>query len=38
MYYDPQDEAKISQVLSDYLPFVEGHKDVVDQFMRRIRF
>lgn len=38
MYYDPKDEDKISAVLSDYLPFVEGQKDIVDQFMRRIRF
>jgi hypothetical protein len=38
MFYDPQDEEHITGVLSDYLPFEEGQKDVVDRFMHRIRF
>jgi hypothetical protein len=38
IYYDPQDEDHIVKVLSDYLPFEEGQKDVVDRFMHRIRF
>jgi len=38
VYYDPKDEDRIVTVLSDYLPFEEGKKDVVDRFMHRIRF
>lgn len=38
IYYDPQDEDKIAQVLSAELPFEEGQKDAIDRFMHRIRF
>lgn len=38
IYYDPQDEEKIIQVLSDYLPFEERDHDMVDKLMRKVRF
>lgn len=38
MYYDPKDEAKIVAILSDKLPMENRQFDVVDRFMRRIRF
>lgn len=38
IYYAPEDEDDIVEVLSDRLPFQEYGHDVVDQFMRRIRF
>jgi hypothetical protein len=38
IYYDPKDEQEILKVLSGRLP-VETHRlDMIDQFMRRIRF
>lgn len=38
MYYDPKDEDKIADVLNNYMPFEEKSDDVIDSFMRRIRF
>lgn len=38
MYYDPQDEQKIADVLTAYLPYEERSKDMVDRFMNKIRF
>lgn len=38
IYYDPQDEEKIVETLSNYLPMDVQKRDVVDNFMRRIRF
>ncbi len=38
LYYDPQDEERITAVLGSYLPFVEGQKDAIDRLMHRIRF
>lgn len=38
IYYDPQDEEKIVEVLSNYLPMDTQKTDTVDKFMRKIRF
>ena len=38
VYYDPQDEDRITSILAAYMPFEEGEKDAVDRFMHRIRF
>lgn len=38
MYIDPEDEAKITQVLSNYLPFEPREQPMVDKLMRRLRF
>lgn len=38
MYYAPEDEQKILDVLSSELPYEERHQDPVDKFMQRIRF
>lgn len=38
IYYDPEDQEKIMAVLSTALPYEEPKRDVVDTFMRRIRF
>jgi hypothetical protein len=38
IYYSPEDEEKIVNMLSSRLPFDEHKLDPVDNFMRRIRF
>ncbi len=38
IYYAPPDEEKILGVLSNYLPLEDKEHDVVDKFMRRVRF
>ncbi len=38
MYYEHKDEDRITGTLGAYLPFEEGKPDMVDNFMRRIRF
>lgn len=38
LYYDPKDEEKIMQILSNQLPFEQRKPDMVDSLMRRIRF
>jgi len=38
VYFDPQDEDRIMDVLADYLPFAEAQRDAVDSLMRRVRF
>lgn len=38
MYFDPQDEQKITNALSQYLPHEERKIDAVDSFLHRIRF
>lgn len=38
IYFDPNDEDKILDVLSSYLPYQEPKNDPVDQLMRKIRF
>lgn len=38
IYYDPSDEAKIVDLLSDRLPLEDRQHDLVDRFMWRIRF
>lgn len=38
IYYAPEDQDKIMAVLSTALPYEEPRRDVVDNFMRRIRF
>ena len=38
MYYAPEDEQAILDVLSAILPYEERHQDPVDKFMQRIRF
>ncbi len=38
MYYAPEDEQKILDVLSSELPYEERQQDPVDKFMQRIRF
>lgn len=38
VYYLPQDEEKVLGMLSDYLPFEDRKRDLIDQAMRKIRF
>jgi hypothetical protein len=38
MYYDPKDEDKITGLLSQFLPFEPRSHDMVERFMRKIRF
>lgn len=38
LYYDPQDEARIIDMLGAALPEEERQQDSVDRFMRKIRF
>lgn len=38
IYMDPQDEEKIVDVLSAYLPFEQREQELVDRLMRRLRF
>lgn len=38
IYYPPDEEDKIVQLLSDRLPLEEGGRDVFDRFLHRIRF
>lgn len=38
IYYDPQDEDRIVEVLSAYLPFEDRGHDPIERFMRKIRF
>lgn len=38
IYYDPQDEEKIAETLSAYLPYEDHKRDPVDALMRKIRF
>ena len=38
IYYEPSDEDKIIDVISNYLPFSEAKLDAVDSLMRRVRF
>jgi hypothetical protein len=38
IYYAPEDEEKIVNMLADRLPFEEYRHDVVDRLMRRVRF
>jgi hypothetical protein len=38
IYYDPKDEEAIVTTLSNYLPLDVEKRDVVDNFMRKIRF
>lgn len=38
IYYDPQDEARILDMVSQRLPHEERQPDMVDRLMRRIRF
>jgi hypothetical protein len=38
IYYDPEDETKILNMLSQHLPLDQTHNDPIDRFMRRIRF
>ena len=38
LYFDPQDESKIANILADRLPFEDRKHDAVDSLMHRIRF
>lgn len=38
LYFAPADEDRIMAVLSAHLPFEEHRADIIDNFMRRIRF
>jgi hypothetical protein len=38
IYYDPVDEAKIMELLNNYLPMDQQTPDAIDNFMRKIRF
>lgn len=38
IHYSPQDEEKIVQTLSDYLPFEEHKPDIVDRLSKKFRF
>lgn len=38
MYYAPQDEKKIVEALSDYLPYEDKDDDAFDRMVRKIRF
>lgn len=38
IYYAPEDEDKIISTLSQYLPIENRRRDLIDQFMKKIRF
>ncbi len=38
LYMDPEDEGRITEVLSDYLPTEQRQQDPVERLMRRLRF
>jgi hypothetical protein len=38
VYYAPEDEDKIANALSSYLPYEDRKQDVVDRIMRKVRF
>jgi hypothetical protein len=38
MYFEPQEEAKIVEALSGYVPREERKQDAIDRMMHRIRF
>jgi len=38
MYYAPEQEEAIVEVLARYLPFEERKQDPIDRFMSKIRF
>ena len=38
VYYDPEDEDKITDALNAYLPYEDRKQDAVDRLMRRVRF
>lgn len=38
IYYAPEDEERILNILADHLPLEEHHRDTVDSLMRHIRF
>ncbi|HET8671627.1 MAG TPA: hypothetical protein VFM05_13685 [Candidatus Saccharimonadales bacterium] len=38
IYYDPEDEERIIEILSRYLPMEHRTRDIVDSFIHRIRF
>jgi hypothetical protein len=38
VFYDPQDQEKILDVLAQYLPMEMRQRDAIDRFSRRIRF
>lgn len=38
IYYDPQDEERIMDILSRHLPYEPPRKDAIDNLLRRIRF
>lgn len=38
VYYAPEDEEKIANALSAYLPYVDRKPDMVDRAMRKVRF
>jgi hypothetical protein len=38
VYYSPEDQEKITDVLSHHLPMEMRQRDAVDRFSRRIRF
>ncbi len=37
-YYDPQDEQKILDIISSYLPLEEKGRDLIDELLWKIRF
>jgi hypothetical protein len=38
MYFEPQEEAKIVDALSSYIPREDRKQDAIDRMMHRIRF
>lgn len=38
VYYDPDDEDKIISVMGSYLPLGSPRKDIIDKFLKKIRF
>ncbi len=38
VYYDPADESKITDIVSQYLPIQEKSRDIIDELMWKIRF
>ena len=38
VYYAPEDEDKISEALSSYLPYEDRKQDFIDKLMRKVRF
>jgi hypothetical protein len=38
MYFSPEDGQQIFDILSEFLPFEQHERDIIDKFLHKIRF